>query len=160
MTKIAVLKQKNDFWPQLFKFSGQNCTFSPDMREPKVLLSPPRKLNFRSKNGQIWPKTGIFLPNISLFCPFDPMPDQKTMRKRCLGGSFVIWLPKLLLTYVKIRTFGPKKAKFGAKKGFLVILGKILFFFGWLAGFISQDIFLLFHIAGGWKDCFSSAGKK
>ena len=35
-------------------------------------------------------------------------------------------LPKLLLTPIKIRLFGPKMAKFGPKSAFLVILGQIL----------------------------------
>ena len=35
-------------------------------------------------------------------------------------------VPKLLLTPIKIRIFGPKMAKFGPKYAFLVILGQIL----------------------------------
>ena len=35
-------------------------------------------------------------------------------------------VPKLLLTPIKIRIFGPKTAKFGPKYAFLVILGQIL----------------------------------
>ena len=35
-------------------------------------------------------------------------------------------VPKLLLTPIKIRIFGPKTAKFGPKSAFLVILGQIL----------------------------------
>ena len=35
-------------------------------------------------------------------------------------------VPKLLLTSIKIRIFGPKTAKFGPKSAFLVILGQIL----------------------------------
>merc|ERR1712240_38045 len=35
-------------------------------------------------------------------------------------------VPKLLLTLIKIRIFGPKTAKFGPKSAFLVILGQIL----------------------------------
>ena len=104
------------------------------------------------KNGQIWPKTGLFgsfdsmpdqktmqtscqggfplsgkwhfWPNIGIFGPFDPMPDQKTMRTSCLGFFYVIWVPKLLLNPIKIRLFGPKMAKFGHRYAFLVILAK------------------------------------
>ena len=36
------------------------------------------------------------------------MPDQKTMRTRCLGGFSVMWVPKLLLSPVKIKIFCPK----------------------------------------------------
>ena len=38
----------------------------------------------------------------------------------------VMLVPKLLLTPIKIRIFGPKTAKFGPKYAFLVILGQIL----------------------------------
>ena len=41
----------------------------------------------------------------------------------------VMLVPKLLLTPIKIRLFGPKTAKFGPKSAFLVILGQILPFF-------------------------------
>ena len=51
------------------------------------------------------------------------MADQKTTRTSCLGGFSIIWVPKLLLTPLKIRIFGPKTAKFGQKDAFLVILG-------------------------------------
>ena len=58
------------------------------------------------------PKTGKFglnwhfRPNISIFGPFDLMPDQKTIQTSCPGGFSVIWVPKLLLTPIKIRLFG------------------------------------------------------
>ena len=42
---------------------------------------------------------------------------------------FVFWVPKLSLTPIKIRIFGPKTAKFGPKYAFLVIFGQILAFF-------------------------------
>ena len=51
------------------------------------------------------------------------------MRTSCLGGFPVMLVPKLLLTPIKIRIFGPKTAKFGPKSAFLVILGQILPFF-------------------------------
>ena len=47
-----------------------------------------------------WPKTGIF-------SPFDTMPNQKAMRKRCLGGSSFMWVPKL--------DFGPKNGQIWPK---------------------------------------------
>ena len=49
-----------------------------------------------------------FWPNICIFGPYDPMPDQKTMRTRYLGGFSVMWVPKLLLPPKRIRIFGPK----------------------------------------------------
>ena len=36
----------------------------------KIFSIPPKKWIFGIKNGQIW-------PNIGIFGPFDPMPDQK-----------------------------------------------------------------------------------
>ena len=50
------------------------------------------KLDFGPKNGQIWPKIcicGHFGPNIDNFGPFGHMPNQKTMRSRCLCGFSV-----------------------------------------------------------------------
>ena len=54
---------------------------------------PPKNLDFWPKNGQIWSKICIFghlRPNIAIFCTFCPMPDQKIMRTRCLGGFSVM----------------------------------------------------------------------
>ena len=68
-----------------------------------------------------------------------------------------MWVPKLLLSPVKIRNFGPKSAKFGPKIAFLAHfvpgIGQICFLassFGALlvggcgAGCISQDTYLLY----------------
>merc|ERR1712173_132658 len=98
LTKIAITKQKIDFWPQISKFWGQKSTFSPlaanwslndqcfqhekgvslesRYEGTKIFTPCPLKLDFGPKNGQIWPKTGIFVPS-------DLMPDQKTMRTSC-----------------------------------------------------------------------------
>ena len=58
----------------------------------------------------------------------------------------VMLVPKLLLTPIRIRIFGPKTAKIGPKYAFLVILGQILAFFAHLVptGCISQDTYLLY----------------
>merc|ERR1711922_14311 len=65
-------------------------------------------------------------------------------------------VPKLLLTPIKIRLFGPKTAKFGPKSAFLVILGQAMQAYSvpcwwvgwwlWRAGCISQDTYLLYNI--------------
>ena len=78
------------------------------------------------------------------------------MQIRCLGGFSVMWVPKLLLSLVKIRTFCPETTKFGPKLAFLVIVGQALpahlvpcWWVGWWlwrAGFISQDTYLLFEV--------------
>ena len=52
-------------------------------------------------------KNWHFWPNMGIFGPFNPMPDLKTIRTSCLGGLSVMWIPKLLLTHIKIRIFGP-----------------------------------------------------
>merc|ERR1712107_561328 len=101
-TKIAITKQKIDFWPQISKFLGQKSTFSPlaanwrlndGCFEHEIFTPCPQKLDFGPKKGQNWSKIcifGHFGPNIAIFCSFCPMPDQKTMRTRCLGGFSVM----------------------------------------------------------------------
>ena len=66
---------KIDFSPQISKFrpwrpigalpinffnTKKVSHWIPDMRLPKVLLHPPKNLEFLPKIGQIWPQTGIF----------------------------------------------------------------------------------------------------
>ena len=91
-----------------------------------------------------------FGPNIGIICPFFPMPDQKPMPTRCLGCFFVMWVTKLLISPVKIRTFCPKPSKFGPKFAFLSIAGSFgaLFWVGWWLwrGCISQDTYLRYNI--------------
>ena len=77
------------------------------------------------KFGPNW----LIWPNIGNVGPFPPMPDQKIMQTRCLGGFSLMWVLNLLLSPVKIRIFGQKTTKFGPKFAFLVILGQILAFF-------------------------------
>ena len=88
------------------------------MRVPKFLLPAPKKLDFGPKNGQIWPKTGIFGKNMGMGS-FDPMPDQKTMWTSCLGGFSVMLVPKLLITPMKIRIFGQALDQMGQKCQYL-----------------------------------------
>ena len=52
---------------------------------------------------------GHFGPNIGIFCPFRPMPDQKPMRTRCLGGFSFMWVTKLLISPVKKGFFAQKR---------------------------------------------------
>ena len=67
---------------------------------PKMAKFGP-KLAFSAKYWHFW-------PNIGNFGPFGPMPGQKPMQTRCLGGFSVMLVPKLLLT--------PKKSGFLAQK--------------------------------------------
>merc|ERR1712240_696887 len=60
---------------------------------------------------------GQILP---FFCTFCPIPHQKTIRTRCLGGFSVMWVTKLLISPVKKKDFLPKndqKCQFWAKFG-------------------------------------------
>ena len=78
----------------------------------------------------------------------------ETMWTRCLGGFFVMWVPKLLISPVKKRIFCPKTTKFGPKLAFLVNLGQAMQAYSvpcwwvgwwlWRAGCISQDTYLLY----------------
>ena len=136
---------------QISKFLGQKSTFLPlaanwsltdqcfqhkkgvslDSRYEgtKIFTPCPQKIGFWAQKRPNLAQNWHFGPNIGIFGPFDLMPDQKTMRTSCLGGFSIIWVPKLLLTPLKIRIFGLKTAKFGPKYAFLDILGQILAFF-------------------------------
>ena len=97
---------------------------------------------------------GHFGPNIAIFCTFCPMPNQKPMWTRCLGGFSVMWVTKLLIFPVEIRIFCPKTTKFGPKFAFLVNLGQAMQAYSvpcwwavwwlWRVGWISQDTYLLY----------------
>ena len=122
--KSRFQNKKIDFLPQISKFLGQNCTFSsleanwsrtgqcfqheksasfvPWYEGTKIITPSPQKMDF-------W----HFLPNIDIFGPFDPMPDQNTMRTSHLGGFSIMWVSKLLFTPKDIKILGPKTAKFG-----------------------------------------------
>ena len=99
-------------------------------------------------NGKVVVHDLHFWPNMGIFGPFGPMADQKTMRTRCLGGSSVTWVPKLLLPFVKTRIFVPKKAKFGPKYAFLGTYRPCQFicypvgWWLWRAGCILHDNYL------------------
>merc|ERR1711928_268398 len=92
-TKIAITKQKIDFWPQISKFWGQKSTFSPlaanwslndqcfqhekgvslesRYEGTKIFTLCPQKLGFRAqKRPKLvhWCIFGHFGPNIAIFC--------------------------------------------------------------------------------------------
>ena len=73
--------------------------------------------------------------------PFDLMPDQKNNADKLPRWFSVMLVPKLLLTPIKIRIFGPKTAKFGPKSAFLVILGQILPFFAPFVQFLTKKLY-------------------
>ena len=129
------------------------------------------------KNDQIWPEIGIsvhFGPNIAIFCTLRPMPDQKPMRTRCLGGSSVMWVTKLLISPVKKGFFAQKQQNLA----FLVNLGQAMQAYSmpcwWVGWWLWRGLYLARHIftllllitssnllaackvrSGTWKKCTS-----
>ena len=120
------------------------------MRVPKLLLPAP-------KNWILGPKTAKFGPKLAFwakyrhFCPIWSKAWPKNDANKLSRWFSVMLVPKLLLTPIKIRIFGPKTAKIGPKYAFLVI-----FVHCWLiwcpvgelaggcgAGCILQDTYLL-----------------
>ena len=87
------------------------------------------------KNWILGPKTAKFGPKLAFwakyrhFCPIWSKAWPKNDANKLSRWFSVMLVPKLLLTPIKIRIFGPKTAKFGPKSAFLVILGQILPFF-------------------------------
>ena len=72
----------------------------PGMRTPKVLLLPPKNMDFWPKNGQIWPKIciiGRFGSNIGLSVPIGGMHDHKSNANEVPRWFSVMSVPKLLL---------------------------------------------------------------
>ena len=84
------------------------------------------------KNWILGPKTAKFGPKLAFwakyrhFCPIWSKAWPKNDANKLSRWFSVMLVPKLLLTPIKIRIFGPKTAKFGPKYAFLVILGQIL----------------------------------
>ena len=100
----------------------------------KLLISPVKKRIFCPKTTKFGPKLA-FLVNLGQAMQAYSMPCCGSVGgcgARAVSRKTPIYfmlVPKLLLTPIKIRIFGPKTAKFGPKSAFLVILGQILPFF-------------------------------
>ena len=88
---------------------------------PKNWILGPKTAKFGQKLA-FWAKYRHFWPTWSNAWP-------KNNADKLPKWFSVMLVPKLLLTPIKIRIFGPKTAKFGPKSAFLVILGQILPFF-------------------------------
>merc|ERR1712240_654017 len=113
-TKIAITKQKIDFWPQISKFWGQKSTFSPlaanlsptdqcfqhekgvSLESPyegtKIFTPCPQKIGFWAQKRPNLAQNWYFGPNIGIFGPLDLMRDQKTMRTSCRSGFLLCFL--------------------------------------------------------------------
>ena len=87
------------------------------------------------KNWILGPKTAKFGPKLAFWAKYQHFWHilskawPKNNADKLSRWFSVMLVPKLLLTPIKIRIFGPKTAKFGPKSAFLVILGQILPFF-------------------------------
>merc|ERR1712016_165025 len=80
------------------------------------------------------------------------MPDQKTMRTRCLGGFFVMWVTKLLISPVKKKDFLPKIGTFVHFGLAHLVSCWWIGWWLWRAGCISQDTYLLYDTINiDWK---------
>merc|ERR1712020_390102 len=130
-TKIAITKQKIDFWPQISKFWGQKSTFSPlaanlsptdqcfqhekgvslesQYEGTKIFTPCPQKIGFWAQKRPNMAQNWHFGPNIGIFGPSDLMRDQKTMQTSCLDGFLLCWYQNFYLL--------PYKLGFLAKNG-------------------------------------------
>ena len=113
-------------WGRMAKIKN-SCLFPNKFQSLKKFWLKPF---FGQKNFSAERKIGSeFLSLLRIFCPFDPMPDNKTMQTSCLGGFFCYVDTKTFTSPIKIRIFGPTTAKFSRKYAFMIILGQILAFF-------------------------------
>merc|ERR1712020_885969 len=131
-TKIAITKQKIDFWPQISKFWGKKSTFSPlaanwsltdqcfqhekgvslgsRYEGTKIFTPCPQKIGFWAQKRPNLAQNWHFGPNISIFGPFDLVPDQKTMGTSCLDG--------FLLSSPRAKRAGPKGLRAESARAF------------------------------------------
>ena len=135
------------------RYGGFPVTWVPKLLLPpvKIRIFGPKRPNLVKNmySWSFWAKYWHFWPILSHARP-------KTMQNRCLGVFSVMWVPKLLLSPIRIRIFCPKMTKFGPKLAFWVILGQALLahlvpccwvgWWLWRAGFISQDTYLIYSL--------------
>merc|ERR1711884_393145 len=97
------------------------------MRLPKLLLPAPKKL-------YLGPRTAKFCPNLAFwakyrhFCPFDLMPDQKTMRTSCLSGFLLCWYQNFYLLPYKLGFLAQKRPNLVENLHFLSFWAKYCHF--------------------------------
>ena len=149
--KLLLTPLKNRIFSPFDLMPGQKTMWisclggSSAMLVPKLLLTPIKIRIFGPKICIF----GHFGPNIVIFCTFCPMPDQKTMQTRCLGGFSVMWVTKLLISPVKKGFFAQKPPNLARIWHFWPLLAHSVpcWWVGWWlwrAGCISQDTYLLY----------------
>ena len=84
-------------------FQHEKGVLSDSWYEGTKRFTPSPKNGFLAQKRPNLAQNWHFRPNMGIFCPFDPIPDHKTMWTSCLGGFSVMWLPKLLFAPIKIR---------------------------------------------------------
>ena len=131
---IQILGSKKHIFAPSGQFEPHRSMFSTRKR---CLIGIPiwGYQNFYSlppKNWILGPKTAKFGQKLAFwakyrhFCPIWSKAWPKNDANKLSRWFSVMLVPKLLLTPIKIRIFGPKTAKFGPKYAFLVILVQIL----------------------------------
>ena len=115
--KKWIWAQNWQFWPIIGIFDWSNgwpksngnklhrCFFCYGYQKFYIL---PQKLGFLAHKRPNLAQNWLFWPNISIFGPFDLMPDQKTMRTSCRSGFQLCWYQNFYLL--------PKKLGFLAQK--------------------------------------------
>ena len=107
---------------------GVSLHWFPDLRVPIFLLVHLEKWIWGQKTAEFGPKLAFWAKYRHFWPTWSNAWPKNDVNK--LSRLFSVMLvPKLSLTPIKIRIFGPKTAIFGPKSAFLVILGQILPFF-------------------------------
>ena len=130
---------------------GFSITWVPTLLLPpvRIRIFGPKKPNL-VQNMHFW----SFWAKYWHFWPIWSHVRPKNNANKVLRCFSVMWVPKLLLSRVRITIFCPKTTKLYPKLAFLVILGKALLahlvpcWWFWRTGCISQDIYSLYVYLG------------
>ena len=104
--KLRVLILTKCYKPEMAKNQGEPRKMTHSS-ETEVLLHPLKKWIFGPKRARFLAQIRHFWLNISIFGPFDPMPDQKTTRKKVRRWFFCYVGTKTFTYSHKIRILGP-----------------------------------------------------
>ena len=87
----------------------KRCLMVPWYEGTKGFTPSPQKMDFGPKNSQIWPNTDIFGQLWAFLAHLIYCLSKKTMRTSCLGVFSIMWVPKLILTPVKLGFLAHKR---------------------------------------------------